>query len=271
MEKIGYTYYEEEKFFHSHADKIMGTRYDMIVSGLDDAASRTLWERVVNLLKGGDAVFDRFSSESEVFKVNRNLSEGGSSYLSPILGGQIRKCLEYSRRTLGLFDITRGHIDSIHLSEDLLSLETGDNAVNLDFGGYAKGWALKEIVEILKEEAVESAFVDFGGSSIYAMGSHPSGDGWLVDLPSPFDAHTVTSYALHDEALSTSGNTPWYTGHIVNPYSGEKETSRALSTVRCSDPLDAEVLSTVYMICDQEQRTEIENNFPEVKFEKFNL
>lgn len=80
MEKIGYTYYGEEKFFHSHADKIMGTRYDMIVSGLDDTASRTLWERVVELLKGGDAVFDRFSSESEVFKVNRNLSESGTSF-----------------------------------------------------------------------------------------------------------------------------------------------------------------------------------------------
>ena len=271
MENVRYTYYGEEKFFHSHADRIMGTRYDMIVSGLDDSASRTLWESIADLLRKGDAVFDRFSSESEVFKVNRSLSESGSSLLSPILGAQIKKCLDYSRRTSGLFDITRGHIDGIHLSEDLSSIETEDNAVNLDFGGYAKGWALKGIVEILKAEGVESAFVDFGGSSIYAMGSHPSGNGWLVDLPSPFDAHTVASYALHDEALSTSGNTPWYTGHIVNPYSGEKEMSRALSTVRCSDPLDAEVLSTVYMICDQEQRTEIENNFPDAKFEKFNL
>lgn len=271
MEKIGYTYYGEGCFFHSHADKIMGTRYDMIVCGLDDSASRALWQKVVDLLKGGDVVFDRFSSESEVYKVNRDLSESGSSFLSPVLGSQIKKCLDYCKRTLGLFDITRGHIGSLRLSEDLLSLETDEKGVNLDFGGYAKGWALKEIVGMLKESGVESAFVDFGGSSIYAMGSHPSGDGWLVDLPSPFDAHTVTSYALCNEALSTSGNTPWYTGHIVNPYSGEKETSRSLSTVRCADPLEAEVLSTVYMICDRDQRTEIENNFPEVKFEKFNL
>ncbi len=269
MQDARYTYYGDGAFFYARADRIMGTRYDMIAAGLDDGDARALWEKVKTFLTEGDRIFNRFSPDSEVSEVNRLLSEGQKAPLSEVLREEIGRCLEYQRRTGGLFNITRDASSEIWLEDGQLC--SNDSSANLDFGGYAKGWALKGVLELLEESGVHSAFIDFGGSSIYAMGDQPSGEGWLVDLPSPFDGHTVTSYALRDEALSTSGNTPWYSGHIMNPLSGESDVSKALTTVRCADPLDAEVLSTVYMICDQRQRQEIEMNFPEVKFEKFNL
>lgn len=269
MQDARYTYYGDGAFFHARADRIMGTRYDMIAAGLDDGAARNLWEKVKTFLTEGDGIFNRFSPDSEVSGVNRLLSEGRKAPLGETLREETARCLDYQRRTGGLFNITRDAASGIWLEDGQLC--SNDASANLDFGGYAKGWALKGILGLLEDFGVHSAFIDFGGSSIYAMGNQPSGEGWLVDLPSPFDGHTVTSYALRNEALSTSGNTPWYSGHIMNPFSGEREVSKALTTVRCADPLDAEVLSTVYMICDQSQRREIERNFPEVKFEKFNL
>lgn len=269
MDNAGYTYYGEGSFFHAHADKIMGTRFDMICSGLSDTDSHLLWDEVVSLLKNGDEIFDKFCPESELSEVNESLRTKGYAELGPELCSEVNRCFDYYDSTFGLFDISRGHFSALSL--DGSTLKVKGEEVDLDFGGYAKGWALKKVVEIIRDRGAKSAFVDFGGSSIYAYGDHPSGEGWLVDLPSPFDGHVVTMYSLRDEALSTSGNTPWYTGHIVNPISGQRETSRTLATVRCPDPLLAEVLSTVYMICDSSQRTEIEDRFPDVKFEKFNL
>ncbi len=272
MENVGYTYYEEEKFFHAYADNIMGTRFDMLSSGLDDDVSRLLWEEVTILLKNGDEIFNRFSPESELSKVNESLRVYGSVELGPVLYEQVSNCFDYYERTLGLFDITRGYFRCLSLKGMTLSIVADSyKEINLDFGGYAKGWALKRIEGIIKKYGASSAFVDFGGSSIYAFGNHPSGNGWQVDLPSPFDGHIVASYLLSNESLSTSGNTPWYSGHIINPISGQKECSRSLATVRCKDPLQAEILSTAYMVCDTSRRERLESNFPEVKFEKFNL
>ena len=269
MQNAEYTYYADGAFFHARADGTMGTRFDMIVAGLEDKASRALWTEVGTLLTEGDRVFNRFSPGSEVSGVNLSLAGEHKAVLGTVLEEEIARCLDYRLRTGGLFDITRNSGAEIRLENGVLYAE--DPTVNLDFGGYAKGWALKGIRKMLDRYGVRSAFVDFGGSSILAKGEHPAGNSWEVDLPSPYDGHVVARYSLHDEALSTSGNTPWYSGHILNPLSGEREVSRAVATARCADPLDAEVLSTVYMICDTCQRKMIEESFPDVEFAKYDL
>jgi len=88
------------------------------------------------------------------------------------------------------------------------------------------------------------------------MGHHPFGDAWTVSIENPFvTGQTVDEISLHDAALSVSGNTPSYSGHIVHPKSGKPEVEQKLVSVLIHDPLDAEVLSTTFLIASESEKT----------------
>lgn len=76
-------------------------------------------------------------------------------------------------------------------------------------------------------------------------------------------------YRLCNEALSVSGNSPGYCGHILNPISGEACCDRRLVVARCPDPLDAEVISTAIMVGDASEVKIIEANFPGIDLKMF--
>ncbi|MGM9791001.1 MAG: FAD:protein FMN transferase [Candidatus Cryptobacteroides sp.] len=225
----------------------MGTKFDILARGLSESVSSRIWDEICSLVSGDEAVFDRFSPESEVFAVNKALKAGTTVRLSEELEQALVQCALYRELTGGLFDITRRDFSAIKLEEHCLS--SADTGTELDFGGFAKGWTLGRIVGLLRKEGVVSAFLDFGMSSIYAMGQHPAGAPWQVELHSPYDGRLLEVFSLQDRALSISGNSPSYSAHIVNPRSGEPVTGRRLCSVQCADPLEAEVLSTAAMVC----------------------
>ena len=138
-------------------------------------------------------------------------------------------------------------------------------SVTLDFGGFAKGYALKKIQEILLRGNIENAFVDFGNSSIMGIGHHPYGDCWKVSLQNPYTQQTLDEFCLTDNTLSTSGNTEQYTGHIINPLTGIYNEQKKVTSILSDNPLDAEILSTVWMIADDQQREQINENFKHIK------
>ena len=226
----------------------MGTGLEFLTAGFDPGKASRLWERFENEAVRLDRLLSRFAPESEVYRLN----SGALASPGKEIAGMIEKAGSYRDRTCGLFDI---HPDG----------------TTLDFGGFAKGWFLSLCLKALRQERVRNAFVDFGGSAILALGAHPYGDCWKVSVPSPWDGSILAEVELRDEALSTSGNSPLYGGHILNPLSGEAVTARRLVTVRSRDPLDAEVLSTALMAADEERRKKIENEFPEAEIVIYDL
>ena len=78
-------------------------------------------------------------------------------------------------------------------------------------------------------------------------------------------------FKLKDCALSTSGNTLQYNRHIINPLSGIYNGERKASTVLSPDPLEAEILSTVWMIADHRQREHIAKNFKDIQATLYDL
>ena len=247
MTNTQFTYYPGQVFFHGSIGRAMGTRFDAVVRGLSESVSSRLWDEICELLRCDEAVFDRYSPESEVFAVNKALEAGTPVRLSATLEQALVQSGLYRERTGGLFDITRRDFSALKLEDHCLSCSTA--GTKLDFGGFAKGWTLGRIVQLLRGAGVVSAFLDFGMSSIYAMGQHPAGAPWQVELRSPYDGRLLDVFSLQDKALSISGNSPSYSAHIVDPRSGEPVRSRMLCSVVCSGPLDAEVLSTAAMVC----------------------
>lgn len=211
----------------------MGTRLEFFVP---EEASFALWDEVRTEVLRLDRVFDRFNPESDVSKYNA----GGRCSDALQDGFRLAEC--YRTLTAGLFDVNASG--------------------SADFGGFAKGYAMRKIRLILENAGVKDAFVSFGQSSIIAMGSRPSEDGWKVNVTDPYSDETLEECVLHDSAMSVSGNSPAYSGHIINPMDGKACNEKALVTVVCPDPLDAEIISTAAMIADVRQVSVMEKNFP---------
>src|SRR5262249_29054341 len=81
-----------------------------------------------------------------------------------------------------------------------------ESGVELDLGGIAKGYAVDRAVALLKERHVAAALVSAGGSTIYALGAPPGGDGWEVAVQDPIDGRAVAfTLQLKDRAISVAG------------------------------------------------------------------
>jgi thiamine biosynthesis lipoprotein len=98
--------------------------------------------------------------------------------------------------------------------------------VQLDFGGYAKGYALDRAAAILREYGVGDALIDIGGN-LMALGSAP-GRPWRAALESPRGGARLAVVELRDgEAIGASGDYRRYYeiggrryAHIVDPRTG---------------------------------------------------
>jgi thiamine biosynthesis lipoprotein len=99
-------------------------------------------------------------------------------------------------------------------------------AVQLDFGGYAKGYALDRAADLLRENGIKDALVNIGGN-IMALGDH-AGRPWHVGLESPRGKGVLATIDLADgEAIGTSGDYRRYYeidgkrySHILDPRTG---------------------------------------------------
>jgi thiamine biosynthesis lipoprotein len=57
--------------------------------------------------------------------------------------------------------------------------------MRLDFGGVAKGFAALEAARICREAGIDSALLNMGDSSIYALGAKPGGKKWRIGIQNP--------------------------------------------------------------------------------------
>lgn len=103
---------------------------------------------------------------------------------------------------------------------------SNNRAVQLDLGGYAKGYALDRAAELLREQGIHNALINIGGN-ILAMGQHGKRP-WRVGIQHPRASGALATLELHDgEAIGTSGDYQRYFMlgntrycHLIDPRSG---------------------------------------------------
>ena len=248
--------------FHGFIPHVMGTRLDILMIHSNLPLLNMLWAHITDELERLDKMLNRFDATSEVSKLNSHTQQDSVS-VSAELEDILRSCQYYYEKTLHLFDITLNDFSQIQIHGNH-HISFSNFSVTLDFGGFAKGYALKKIQEILLRGNIENAFVDFGNSSIMGIGHHPYGDCWKVSLQNPYTQQTLDEFCLTDNTLSTSGNTEQYTGHIINPLTGIYNEQKKVTSTLSDNPQDAEILSTDWMIAD-DQREQINENFKHIK------
>jgi len=105
-------------------------------------------------------------------------------------------------------------------------VESSNESVKLDLGGYAKGYALDRAADLLHKQGIQNALINIGGN-ILAMGKHGKRP-WRVGIQHPRKSGALAAMDLHDgEAIGTSGDYQRYfmVGnvrycHLIDPGSG---------------------------------------------------
>jgi thiamine biosynthesis lipoprotein len=98
--------------------------------------------------------------------------------------------------------------------------------VQVDLGGYAKGYALDRAAELLHKQGIHNALINIGGN-VLALGQHGNRP-WRVGIQHPRKSGALATLDLNDgEAIGTSGDYQRYFMlgnvrycHLINPRSG---------------------------------------------------
>ena len=145
--------------FHGFIPHIMGTRFDILLIHSDIDRLNTLWADIAYELERLDKILNRFDPHSEVSKINSHTSQS-KIQISKEMESILQLCSYYYESTSHLFDITLKDFSRIQLHEhSYISFTSPD--ISLDFGGFAKGYALKKIRKFIEQENISDAFANW--------------------------------------------------------------------------------------------------------------
>lgn len=276
--------------YHNHA-RAMGTRLDMVMHGIERAEGDRVFDRVLSMVSAIEAMLSRFNEHSPVSQLNR-LGSRKSVEVEPELFDLLVLCREYYEKSGGLFDIAIGKatgepgkgdpetirkllensgMDKVELLPGSHSVRFHSDDVELDTGGFGKGYALDRVKSVLLDIGIYSAFISFGDSSILAMGDHPHGTGWKSGINHLFrPGESLYTFDLMNESLSTSGIGPNNIranpeAHIIHPTRGGIQMDFRHISVASPSAMEAEVLSTALVAGDEEEKAVLIGNFPDCR------
>ena len=209
-------------------------------------------------------MFNRFDPASDISRINREAATIPVD-VNEELWNILTDLKKHHRNTLGYFDVTLRDFNRVILDEKSRTVAFAENNISIDLGGYAKGYALEKLRTIFATASVTQALVNFGNSSILAVGSHPHGNYWGIGVDNPFQpGQPLKIYEMYNQALSVSGNDTKHAGHIMNPRTGIYNTEKKIVSVLSNNAVEAEILSTALMVADENSIFSIKKMFENV-------
>lgn len=251
---------------------VMGTLLDITLYADSKEQGQRALDEAFAVAERLDSMLSTYKEDSDVTQWN-HANETGTRAISPELYRLIARSQTLSRQTKGAFDITVRPLVTlweaaakhgtpptpleVYQVKRLVgfqglelvppsSVTLRKVGTQIETGGVGKGFAVDEIVEKLKQRGILRAFINFGRSSMAAIGTSPGQDGWKVDLELE-EGVNEGALLLRDETLSVSrarGN-PFIVGtkiyaHIFDPALGYPvEISRG-AAVRGNSATDGE-------------------------------
>ncbi len=280
-----------------------GTLVDINVITADSSQA----EQVINEISGE---FDRLHRQWHPWKkgalahTNQQLTNHEAFIGEPSIINLIKDSQLLSEKSNGLFNPALGHLiklwqfdqledehyqfqlptpqaiqqtlDQKPIMKDIViegqQLSSNNSAVSLDFGAFAKGVAIENMMAILEKHSIKSALLNAGGD-LKVLGSK-NGKPWNIGIKNPANSQAPSSPSviasielMDNEALFTSGNYERffeYKGqhyhHILDPRTGYPSVGTHSVTVLHEDAALADAASTALFIAGPEQWAKIAKN-----------
>jgi thiamine biosynthesis lipoprotein len=256
----------------------MGTMLEITLDAPSEAIGRAWIRRAVAEARRLDGELSSFRTDSALCELNRRAGTGPQRV--PVdLFRLLEQSMELSAASGGTFDVTVSPLVRLwqgagrdgrwpspaeigearrSVGYERLRLRAPDQVElpangGLELGGVGKGYAVDRMVELLRHEGARSALVNFGGSSIAALGPPAEEAGWPVWIRQ--GDGFAGAMTLRDAALSTSATLGRHErvaghtiGHLVDPRTGLALEHEAQATVLAPTATEAEAWSKSLLI-----------------------
>lgn len=234
---------------------VFGTLVEVSVYGADEAQAK---QAVAAVMREFQRLHDKLHAwkPSELSDLNAAFAKGEGREVTPELAAMLQDATQLSLQSEGLFNPSIGslvklwgfHADEFkpalpdqkqvaalvaakpQMSDITITanhVSSRNPAVQLDLGGYAKGYALDQASDILRKQGIHDALINIGGN-VLALGAHGSRP-WRVGIQHPRKPGPLATLELHDgEAVGTSGDYQRYLEisgkrycHLIDPRNGQ--------------------------------------------------
>lgn len=277
----------------------MATRCNVVLPGIPDEEAEAVFRHIQYEIGRVEQKLSRFQGDSDIARINQHPA-GTPCPADDEMMDILRRIQQYSERTGGCFDITlrpvlqhwhdhpEGTLDQsldvlkklgmhqIELDFPTSTVTRKNDTVDLDLGGFGKGYALERVQQMLARFGIRDAFITFGESSVLTLGAHPAGDCWKVGVKDYRQAEaSAHTFSVNTGSVSTSSN--FYVDdagnlvnhrHVIYPHSGRPVEELVTVSVCAASAVDAEVLSTAMLVMDEEQIQEVADHFPGIEIVK---
>lgn len=249
---------------------VFGTLVDVSVYGESEPRARQAVNEVLHEFQRLHNMLHAWQP-SELSELNAAFARGESKAVSAELAFMLQDAAQLAQQSQGLFNPAIGGLVQLwgfHADEFKAALpdekqiaalvaanpqmsdiviEQGkarsrNKAVQLDLGGYAKGYALDRAAEILRKQGIRNALVNIGGN-VLALGQHGKRP-WRVGIQHPRKPGALAILELQDgEAIGTSGDYQRYFMldgkrycHLIDPRSGYPAQGVQAATILTRGP-----------------------------------
>ena len=233
---------------------VFGTLVEVSVYGEPETRARQAVSKVMQEFQRLHGMLHAWQP-SELSDMNKAFAKGESHAISAELAAILQDATQISRQSHGLFNPAIGglvqlwgfHADEfkpVQPDEKLIArwvaanpqmsdisivrgrAESKNHFVQVDLGGYAKGYALDRAAALLRNADIHNALINIGGN-ILALGRHGARP-WRVGIQHPRKPGALATLDLNDgEAIGTSGDYQRYFMignerycHLIDPRNG---------------------------------------------------
>jgi thiamine biosynthesis lipoprotein len=271
----------------------MATRFELVLAGDDPVRLRASGEAALAEIERLERQLSFYRRDSDVAWINDRAADGPVR-VDPRVFRLLERCAELTDATDGAFDVTVGPLvrawgfaggargvpdpevlaaarsmvgmGRVELDGDAFAVRFAAPGVEIDLGGYGKGYAVERAIEVLREDGVPSALLHGGTSSVYGLGAPPDAPAWRIALAEPLGGEVE----LRDAGLSVSAaHGKWFTsggetyGHVLDPRRGEPVRGAAAAAVVGPSPATCEALSKALMVHGARWLATLRERFPE--------
>lgn len=251
----------------------MGTTFELRLCCEDVAYGKQVARASFELVADLERELSRFKPASDVWRINA-LKPGENVRVGIATFECLDIALRMHRETYGAFDVTvmplyrlwkhsqgsepsdaeiaealnKTGMESLILDRQNHSVGVIKEGIQVDLGGIGKGYAIDQVVSVLKDWGIQSALIHGGHSSVYALGNGVGESPWRLSFREGREGETdLPDVFLQDFSLSGSGT--FIQGqHVIDPRTGRAIAPHETSWALAAKGVDSDVLSTAFLV-----------------------